>query len=113
MNIKSGFVLVIGYITCKNCGEARKIAKHLLKKKLIACANIVKEINSLYWWKGKIADEKEALLLVKTCSEKKSRIIKEVSKIHSYKIPCIEFLNVLGANKKYEKWLKKEIEGAC
>ena len=56
------------YITNPTKDEAKMIAKHLLEKKLIACANIF-PINSLYWWKDKIADENEFALIVKTTEE--------------------------------------------
>ncbi len=101
--------LVIGYVTCKNSKDAKKIAKYLLEKKLIACGNIVKEIESLYKWKGKIINEGESLLLLKTDSRKISKVKKEIEKIHSYDVPCIEFIKV-DANKSYEKWIIGELE---
>lgn len=93
------------YITNPTKEEARKIAKHLLKNKLIACANIF-PINSLYWWKGKIADEKEFVLIVKTIKGNFEKVKREVEKIHSYKIPCIIRIPV-SSDEKYYNWLKK------
>ena len=55
----------IGFITTAENEEAQKIANALLEKRLIACANIVKEISSSYWWKGKI--EKEVIPLINSC----------------------------------------------
>lgn len=102
--------LVIGYVTCKNSSEAKKIAKYLLEKKLIACGNIVKEIESLYKWKGKIINESEALLLLKTESTKINKVKKEIQRIHSYDVPCIEFIKVSDVNKNYEKWVIGELK---
>ena len=95
------------YITNPTKQEARKIAKYLLKKKLIACANIF-SINSLYWWKGKIADEGEFVLIAKTLEKNFKKVKEEVEKIHSYSIPCIIKIPV-SANEKYFKWLKSEV----
>ncbi|MBZ9572838.1 divalent-cation tolerance protein CutA [Patescibacteria group bacterium] len=100
------FVFV--YITNPTKEEARKIAKHLLEKKLIACANIF-PINSLYWWEGKIADESEFVLIAKTTEENFGKVKKEVEKIHSYTIPCIVRISV-SSNKKYFDWLKGAIK---
>ncbi len=100
------FVFV--YITNPTKKEAKKIAKHLLEKRLIACANIF-PISSLCWWKGKIADENEFVLIAKTIKANFEKVKKEVEKIHSYKIPCIIKISV-SSNKKYLDWLKKEIK---
>lgn len=99
-------MLELVYITNKDRKEAKKIALHLLKKRLIACANIF-PVDSFYWWQGKVVDDKEFVLLVKTKKGSFAKIKKEVEKIHSYKIPCIIRLSGQ-ANKKYLNWLKKE-----
>lgn len=96
------------YITNPTKKEAKKIAQYLLKKRLIACANIF-PISSLYWWKGKIVDEKEVVLIGKTIGANFEKIKKEVEKIHSYSIPCIIKIPV-SSNKKYFNWLKKEVK---
>jgi len=96
------------YITNPTKKEAKKIAKHLLEKRLIACANIF-PINSLYWWKGKIVDDNEFVLIAKTSNANFEKVKKEVEKIHSYKTPCIIKIPV-SSNKKYLDWLKKEIK---
>ncbi len=97
------------YITNPTKQEARKIAKHLLSKKLIACANIHRPVNSLYPWKGKLADESECILIAKTLEENFEKVKKEVEKIHSYTIPCIVKIPV-SSNQKYFDWLKREVK---
>ena len=96
------------YITNPSEEEAKKIAKHLLENKLIACANIF-PINSLYHWEGKIADENEFILIGKTTEGNFTKVKEEVEKIHSYDIPCIIKLKVEG-NEKYFEWLNDKIE---
>ncbi len=100
--------MILTYITCKNKAEAEKIANHLLKNKLIACANMF-PINSLYRWKGKLQKDKEFVLLTKTIKTKAKKVEKEVKKIHSYDIPCIIKKEVT-ANKEYLRWIKNEIK---
>ncbi len=102
--------MVLVYITCKNNSQAKKIALHLLKKRFIECANIIPKIESLYWWNKKIKKSFEALLLCKTFKAKISAVKKEVKKLHSYKVPCIEFFEVFDQNKEYLDWLKKELK---
>lgn len=99
------FILI--YVTTANQKEAQKIATHLLQKKLIACANIF-PIFSLYWWKGKIQNGKEFVLILKTVTKNYNKIKKEVERIHSYKIPCIIQIPV-EVNEKYGGWMGKEV----
>lgn len=95
------------YITYPSKKYARDTANLLLKKRLIACANIF-PIESLYWWKGKVAEEKEWVLLLKTEGKNYARIQKEVRVIHPYTVPCILKLNV-EANREYKKWVKENV----
>ena len=95
------------YITCKDKNEAKKIATHLLKKRLIACANIF-PIRSMYWWKNNIVNDNENLIIAKTNNKNFNKVAAEVKKMHSYKIPCILKINAK-ANKEYETWANKEM----
>lgn len=97
------------YITNPTRAEARRIAKHLLSKKLIACANIFGPTNSLYRWKGRLADEKEHILIAKTVSRNFGKVKHEVEKIHSYDTPCIVKIPV-SSNTPFFKWLSNEVE---
>lgn len=100
--------MILVYIPCKDEEEAEKISKHLIKEKLIACANMW-PIRSLYNWEGKLADEKETIIFAKSKKEHSERIIEEVKKIHSYDVPCIEIIES-NANKEYEEWVSKEVK---
>jgi len=96
------------YITCKDKKEAKKISKHLLEKKLIACSNMF-PIESMYWWKNKIEDAKEIVILAKTNDKNYEKIKEEVKKLHSYDVPCILKIGS-EANKEYDDWVRKVIE---
>ena len=103
--IKVDMTLV--YITCKDSKEAEKISQRLLRKRIIACANIF-PINSIYWWKGKITKSDEYVMIAKTSNKNFKKLESEVKKIHSYEIQCILRINAT-ANKEYAIWLNKEI----
>lgn len=92
------------YIPTPTKQKARKIAKHLLSKKLIACANIHGPTNSLYHWKGKLVDETEYILIGKTIEKHFEKIKYEVERIHSYSTPCIVKIQA-SVNEKYFEWL--------
>ncbi len=100
-------MILTGFIACENFEEAKRIANALLEKRLIACANIVPEMHSFYWWKGKREEAKEALLIVKTQKRHVKEIFAETKKLHSYELPSIEFFSAK-ASKGIEDWIKNE-----
>ncbi|MDP2667049.1 MAG: divalent-cation tolerance protein CutA [Candidatus Diapherotrites archaeon] len=102
-------MIYIGFITCKDRSEAKKIVQNLLLKKLVACGNIIPSIESYYWWKGKMESSNETMLLVKTTKEKIEQIIVETKKVHSYDLPAIEFVRVAKNESKLEKWVKESL----
>ena len=96
------------YITNPDRKTARKIALHLLKKRLIGCANIF-PIESVYRWKGKIANEKEWAIIAKTAEKNFFESKKEIEQIHPYSVPCVIKIPA-SVNKKYFGWLAGEIK---
>jgi len=99
------------YITCRDADEAKKISRALVEGKLIACANIIPEINSIYSWKDEIHDEGEALILAKTAAENREKIIETVKGLHSYDMPAILFYAIAEGSKDYLKWVREESTG--
>lgn len=95
------------YVTAANEKEAKYLATYLLKKHLIACANIF-PVDSFYWWKGKIENDGEVALIMKTIKKHKDRIISEIKSLHSYEVPCIEFMEIIDGNPDYLKWIEEE-----
>lgn len=98
--------MILIYITYPNKEEAKKIVKHLLKKKLIACANIF-PVESFYHWKGKMKSGKEFVSLLKASDANWERIQEEVKQLHSYGVPCIIKINA-EANAEFEEWVEAE-----
>ncbi|HLD19461.1 MAG TPA: divalent-cation tolerance protein CutA [Candidatus Nanoarchaeia archaeon] len=101
--------MMMVYVTCKNFSEAGKISKRLLEKRLIACANIF-PVKSLYAWKGKIVQENEHVIIMKTLRQKFSKIKAEILKMHSYDVPCIVGYEMKAGHADYLKWLRKTVK---
>lgn len=95
------------YTTTPNEKEAKKIARHLLERKLVACANIF-PIESMYWWEGKITEDQEHTVILKTKENSFKKIKQEIEQIHSYSVPCIIKIAV-EPNEKYRDWLEKQL----
>ena len=94
-------------MTCKNKIEANKIALDLVKKDLVACANIIPGVKSYFKWnKKKINIIKESILIGKTVKKNMNKIISHVKKISSYECPCIVFVDIKNGNKDFLSWIK-------
>lgn len=89
--------------------RAKSLAKILLKERVCACVNILKGIESFFWWQGKIDTEKEALLFIKTKESAFSKLKKVIKRNHPYDVPEIIALKVGKINSEYQQWLDKEI----
>lgn len=100
---------IVVFITTKDTEEAQKIAVALLKRRLAACVNIVPEVNSRFWWQDKLDSAKESLLVIKTKDTLLPDIIKSVKKIHSYTVPEIIALPIVGGDQDYLDWIDNEV----
>lgn len=96
---------IIVLITVGSEEEAHKIAELLVNEKKAACVNIVPEIDSIFWWEGKIDSAQESLLLVKTRASLFPEIVELVKRTHSYEVPEIIALPIIGGSEDYLKWL--------
>ena len=94
----------IYYITCSNITEAEKISKQLLNEKLIACANIIEDMKSMYWWSEEIENENEVILILKSKLSLAEKIENKINSIHSYDCPCIVWYEIKGS-RKYMEWI--------
>jgi periplasmic divalent cation tolerance protein len=95
-------------VTTANKQEAEKIAQHLLNKRLIACANIIGPVTSLFHWSGKTEHAEEYLALLKSRNDLFEKLTETVKALHSYDVPEILAIPVVGGSKEYVDWL-----GSC
>ncbi len=94
-------------ITAPNESEAVNIAKTIVEEKLAACVNIIKDIRSIYSWQGKIEDDTEVLMIVKTRSDLFYELEKRVKSLHSYTVPEIIALKIKKSSEDYLNWISE------
>lgn len=92
------------FITVPDEETAVKIAKELVQKKLAGCVNIIKNVRSIYFWKGEVQDDPELLLVVKTKDYLFDKLKEEVERIHPYTVPEIIGFHIAKSAEKYAKW---------
>jgi len=98
---------IIVFSACANRREARKIARELLKRRLVACVNLL-PIMSFYWWKGKIRNGSECLLVIKTRAELFAELQRRISALSSYEVPEIVSVKIDAGLPSYLKWIDEE-----
>lgn len=98
------------WINCPDRKTAQDISSTLISEKLVACANIFPEIQSSYHWKGKIENETEVPLLVKTREDHFDAVVVKVRGLHPYETPAITGVPVDKVNEEYLQWLYSETE---
>ncbi len=98
---------VVVYVTAPNEDEALKIARAVVGEGLAGCVNIVKGIRSIYVWEGKIEDDTEVLMIIKTDTSLFRRLASRVKELHSYTVPEVIALPVLDGSEDYLAWLKE------
>ncbi|MEO0198131.1 MAG: divalent-cation tolerance protein CutA [candidate division WOR-3 bacterium] len=97
---------IVQVITTTNSKElAEKIAKNLLEKKLAGCVQIVSPVRSLYWWQGKIEEDNEVIIFIKTRKELYQELEAEIKNCHNYTVPEILCFPVIEGNPDYLEWL--------
>ena len=98
---------IVVFITASNEDEAAKIARTLVEARLAGCVNIIKNIRSIYSYQGKIEDEAEVLMIVKTQKPLFDAFIKKVKELHSYTVPEIIAMPIIEGSEDYLKWLRE------
>ncbi len=99
------------YFTAKDMTDAARIARHLLAKRLVACANIF-PVRSLYRWRGKLVDETEAVAICKTRKSLVRRAIAAAKAVHAYDVPCVVSYDMGPALAAYGAWVDAETRQA-
>ena len=93
------------YITLPNKELAQIIAKTLVEENLVACVNIIGNIESLYNWEGKFTQDNEILMIAKTSKAVEEAAIDRIKELHSYDVPCIISLDISNGNQDFLQWI--------
>ena len=97
------------YTTFPDAQTANKAARTLIDKRLIACANIIKDVTTFYRWEGNVCEENECILIGKTSLAVSPQIISELKILHPYDEPAIVFLPVTDGSASYVHWIQEQL----
>ena len=97
---------IVVFITAPKEDEAAKIAQALIEARIAGCVNIIRDIRSIYRWQDKIEDDTEVLMVAKTQKQLFESLVKKVKELHSYAVPEIIAMPIVGGSEDYLKWLR-------
>lgn len=98
---------VVVLITTASDEEAQKIGRMLVEEGLVACANIIPAVRSIFRWEGQVTEEQEALLILKSVSEAFDSLEAKVKAHHSYDVPEIIALPIQTGSESYMEWVRE------
>jgi periplasmic divalent cation tolerance protein len=102
---------IIVLITASSMDEAVKLGTALVDERLAACVNLVPQVRSLFFWEGKTQDERETLLIAKSRQPLLGQLVSRVKSLHSYAVPEVIALPIIGGSGDYLAWLNVTTKG--
>jgi periplasmic divalent cation tolerance protein len=100
---------IVVFVTAGNSKDAGLLAKSLVEKRLAACVNLLPGVASWYWWEGKVTEDQEVLLMMKTSRDKFAAVEKEVLRLHSYAVPEVIALQIVEGSQNYLNWIEESV----
>ena len=101
-------MVAVVYTTIDKIEDGRRIAHTLVKEQLVACVNIIPKVESIYKWKDKIESANEVVLIAKTTDRNVKKTIQRIKSLHSYDVPDIIVLPIVGGLKDYLDYIATE-----
>jgi periplasmic divalent cation tolerance protein len=97
-------------VTCPDRDSAEAVAGHLVAEGLAACVNIVPGISSVYQWQGKIEQDDELLLIIKTHVQRLAALTKAVQAVHPYELPEVVAVPITEGLDGYLNWIDESVD---
>jgi len=98
------------YVTASSKSEAITLGQSAVKSRHAACANVLGDSTSIYWWEGITQTNTETILILKTTADKLESLILKLKKIHSYECPCVLAIEIKNGNTDFLNWITNEVE---
>jgi periplasmic divalent cation tolerance protein len=98
--------VIVVMVTCPP-EDAERIAKHVVENRHAACANIVTQLRSIYRWEGRVCDDQECLMYMKTTREHFEALSTAVREVHPYSVPEIIALPIVDGYDGYMRWVRE------
>ena len=107
--IGGGESALLVLVTAPGAEKAVEMGRALVEEGLAACANLVSGLRSIYRFEGKVQDEPEVLLLLKTTRERFEKLRDRVLALHPYRVPEVVALSIEAGNETYLRWIAEAV----
>ena len=101
--------LRVALITAPDVEVAAHIAGCLVEERLAACVNLVPGVRSIYRWEGRVQDDPEVMMVVKTRADRAAELSERVQALHPYEVPEVILLPVAGGSSAYLDWVRDQV----
>jgi periplasmic divalent cation tolerance protein len=101
----------VAFATAPDAEVAARIARALVEEELAACANLVSNVRSIYRWQGKLEDESEVMLILKTRADRVDALAERLRALHPYEVPELLVLPVESGLPAYLDWVRGATAG--
>lgn len=98
----------VAFATAPDEAVAERIARALVDEHLAACANLVPGVRSIYRFRGVMEDEREVLLVIKTCADRVEALAERLRALHPYEVPELIVMTATGGLFPYLDWVREE-----
>ena len=102
--------VLMAFSTCPDEASAGRIAEILVSEGLAACVNGFLAVRSTYFWDGRLQDDAEILLIIKTTDRRLPDLAERLKALHPYEVPELVAVPVVGGNERYLDWVRKGVE---
>lgn len=100
--------LMMVYVTASSRAEALRLGRALVEDRLAACANVLDGMTAIYHWDGKLQEEDEAVVILKTTADLLQPLTARLRDLHSYDLPCVVAWKIEDGNGPYLDWVRSE-----
>ena len=101
--------MLIIFTTFANGEDAARVARVLVDERLIACANVIPGVRSIYRWEGKTADQAEVMVVMKTRKQDWAALQSRLSELHPYTTPECVAVRIASGAPAYMTWLEESL----
>lgn len=98
--------VILAFSTCPDEASAALLARTLVEERLATCVNRVGGLRSVYIWEGRLQDDAESLLIIKTTADRLAALQSRLAALHPYELPELIAIPVVGGNERYLEWVR-------
>ena len=101
--------VILAFSTCPDELVAQRIAEMLVSERLATCINRIGSMRSTYVWEGRLQDDGEVLLMIKSTAAQVPALEQRLKELHPYELPEFVVTPVIGGNEPYLEWIRRSV----